>query len=337
MPEALLELLPQILLGVILLSFAMSYAAGRGLLVLWDRTFGQMLIGIAAFMNWSKTIFGHHIGFDFGRVFLAANTGVKNRIEKWIAGSEEGMARTIRAMTAVWKAGIVATEWLAKETGLGFEWLLHVHLPRWAKVALAPLLLPFLLPKLIRAIMPHVRTVIVKPIHVIERTLPGRVTVIVRRVGAVALPGALGIPHIWKEIHGLTKRNLRLAHRLHRLEGLLGAAAFAGLMANALGLGTNWRCITRGNIGKVARRLCGLSPAALEDLLGLIADVVIVADICRVIELLTEGLTLIEGPINTFVGVVDGALCHGDYSAPPALPAMALSLPPSVSLSLSLP
>jgi hypothetical protein len=44
---------------------------------------------------------------------------------------------------------------------------------------------------------------------------------------------------------------------------------------------------------------------------------------------------LIQGPLNTFVSVVDGALRHGDYDAPPRDPAVALSLPPVTGLSLA--
>lgn len=335
MPAALLELIPELGLGLILFAFVVSYGAGRGLLVMWQRTFGWMLLGIAGFLNWSVKVLGHSIGFDFGHVFRAANNGVVDALEAWIATSEEGMARTLRAMRAVALAGVRASEWLAKETAQTFDWLTTVHLPRWARAALLPLLWPFLLARLLKYV-PHIaRTVIVKPVKVIERTLPGKVVTIIRRAGAVAIPGALGIPLVWREIHGLTKRNLAIVRRLRRLEALLGVTGLAIAMANVLGLGANWRCLTRGNIGRTARKLCGLPSHVLDDLLGLLVDVVLVADICQVITLLTEGLSIIQGPIDTLVTVAEGALCHGDYNAPPAAD-VTLDLPPVSGLALSL-
>jgi hypothetical protein len=110
----------------------------------------------------------------------------------------------------------------------------------------------------------------------------------------------------------------------------------AAAIANVLGL-PNWRCLTRGNIGRASRALCGLGAAAFEDLLGLLVDVLIVEDICEVINLLESGLSLIQGPLNSFVTVVDGALCHGDYLRPPSDGDAPLSLPKVTGVALSLP
>lgn len=62
--------------------------------------------------------------------------------------------------------------------------------------------------------------------------------------------------------HGL---NLTKA-RLHRIERLTAAASFAGLVAVALGrLGLKWmRC---RNVTKLGKRICGMDPSILEDLL----------------------------------------------------------------------
>jgi hypothetical protein len=143
------------------------------------------------------------------------------------------------------------------------------------------------------------------------------------------LPGHVHLPIPF----GQTITQIR--KRLRRLEGLLGVTGMAVAMAGVLGLGTNWRCLTRGNIGRVSRALCGLSAHALGDLLGLLADVIIVADICEVITLLNEGLTVIEGPLADLTSVAGAALCHGDYSAPAKMPAVTLYLPPNPALVLS--
>src|SRR5207244_3718268 len=105
--------------------------------------------------------------------------------------------------------------------------------------------------------------------------------------GVFQLPRAFRDFAKWKE---------RVNKRLTKLEVAAGATAFAVLMANVLGVSA--RCLRSGNIGKTARKLCGLSSTALNDLLGLLVDVVIFTDICKVIELLNEGLSIIEGPIE---------------------------------------
>lgn len=333
---ALLELLPELGLALILFGFVVSYCAGRGLLVMWQNTFGWMLLGIAGFLNYSKSVFHVHIGFDFGHVFVAANNGVVNRLEAWIKTSEEGMARTIRAMTAVAEAGIKASEWLARETAQTFEWLVHVHLPRWAKVALFPVLWPILLPKILRALLPHIRTLVIKPVKVIERAIPQKVVQVFKFAGAAALPGVLGLPHIRADIRGLTRRWARIERRLRRMEALLGVTGLAIAMANVLGL-PNWRCLTRGNVGRVARHLCGLPARAIEDLLGLLVDLYVLQHVCDLLTLMEQGFSLIEPEITALVDAAGDMFAHCQYDLPPDPDGTFLSLPPVGGLALSLP
>jgi hypothetical protein len=119
----------------------------------------------------------------------------------------------------------------------------------------------------------------------------------------------------------------QIRKRLHRLEGLFGVTVLATAMAGVLGL-PNWRCLTRGNIGKTARALCGLPANILNDFLGLLIDFLVINDICQIITLLDNAFSVIEQPLADFVGVVNGALCHGDYPGAPALSRVTLSLPP---------
>ena len=144
----------------------------------------------------------------------------------------------------------------------------------------------------------------------------------------LALPHAPSLPVPW----GLTARQLR--RRLGRAEALLGVTAFAAVLASTLGVSA--RCLRpTGPLSRVSRRLCGLSSGALNDLLGLLVDALIVVDVCEVITLLNEGLTVIEGPLADLTGVAGAALCHGDYSEPPAMPSVQLYLPSNPSLQLS--
>lgn len=133
---------------------------------------------------------------------------------------------------------------------------------------------------------------------------------------------------------GRTLRQIRA--RLRKLEKITAGSLAVGAVALALTrMGVNWiRC---NNVKRVGRALCSAPSHVISDLLGLLVDVVIVEDICQVIVLLEQGLSVLEGPLNTFVGVVDGALCHGDYQRPPALGAAFLSLPPVTGVALSLP
>lgn len=158
----------------------------------------------------------------------------------------------------------------------------------------------------------------------------------VAAAGAIAIPGTLGIPWLWKEIHGLTKRNLSIFKRLRRAEALFGAAAMAAAMANALGL-SSWRCITRGNIGRVSRALCGLSAGALQDLLGLLVDLFVLANVCEVITLMTDAFALIETPLVSWIETAADQFVHCNYDLPGKLPDPALSTPPVTGVVLSLP
>ena len=157
----------------------------------------------------------------------------------------------------------------------------------------------------------------------VETTVVHETKVITQVVDVGALPAQFG----------QTVKQIR--RRLGRVEALFGATAMAVAMANVLGI-PSWRCLTKGPLGRISRALCGLSSRALEDLLGLLVDVVLIADVCEVTKLLNSAVSLIEPEIVAFVTVAEGALCHGDFGAPPALAVAPLSLPPVTGLTLSL-
>jgi hypothetical protein len=131
---------------------------------------------------------------------------------------------------------------------------------------------------------------------------------------------------------GLTPTAIR--RRLGRVEALLGVTAFAAVMARVLRVTP--RCLTDGNVGKVARRLCGLSARGLEDLLGFLVDAFLLVNICETITLMEQGLSLIDGPLNEWIGTADKMFVHCKYDLPPKLAPVRLSLPPLSGLTLSL-
>lgn len=102
----------------------------------------------------------------------------------------------------------------------------------------------------------------------------------VAAAGAIAAFPPLVIPRILDGIHDLRARLNRHNLRLTRLEKLFGVAAFAALMANVLGL-PNWRCLTRGNVGRFARALCGLDQLLAN---ALLADLAIITGTLSIVE-----------------------------------------------------
>lgn len=150
---------------------------------------------------------------------------------------------------------------------------------------------------------------------------------LVRAVTApVTLPGVVAKPVVEK-IDGWTKRNLRWHNRrLARLEKLLGVTAFAAVLARTLGVSA--RCVRPGgNVSKVARSICGLSLRGLEDLLGFLADALLLTNICRALSLLEDGLGAIQPAITAFITDVETWACYGDNEKPPKLPEPTLDLP----------
>lgn len=67
------------------------------------------------------------------------------------------------------------------------------------------------------------------------------------------------------------------------------------------------------NFGRFQRGICAIPQNIFRDLLGLLLDVLILADICEVITLVEDAFALVEQPLADFVGAVGGALCHGHY------------------------
>jgi hypothetical protein len=142
----------------------------------------------------------------------------------------------------------------------------------------------------------------------------------------LALPHAPSLPVPW----GLTARQLR--RRLGRAEALLGVTAFTAVLAATLGVSV--RCLRpTGPLSRVSRRLCGLSGAALNDLLSLIADVLIITEICEVIPLMEQGFNVIAEPLSGLIGEAGAALCGGDFDPPPTLSLPTLSLPALVGVT----
>ena len=232
---------------------------------------------VAFFLPGGWKIFGQVIVPDLRGDWLALEGKLYQGLLDWRRGSEIQMAFTWHWMAQAWRWNAGMVQWLAHETDASFEALQRIHMPKWARWLVLGAFPPLLIARLVKAILPHIHAQIVKPIQVIERTLPGKTTTIVRRIGAQAIPDVWhipGFPGVW---HGITRRFWRINWRLSRLEKLLTVAGLAAAIGVVMGVKAS--CLKRnGNIGQVARRICGLDGGLLSALLA--------------------GLVVIEGPIS---------------------------------------
>lgn len=144
-------------------------------------------------------------------------------------------------------------------------------------------------------------------------------------VAAAAVAGGLAMP--WPTLRRLMHRTDALSKRLHRVEALLGVTAFAAIMARVLGLASP-RCLRGGNVGRIARGICGMPLRWFNDVLALLTDFFVLTEICEVIGWLEAGFGVVANELTAFVSETGMALCHGDYDAPGKLQPPTLYTPP---------
>lgn len=333
----------------------LGYMVCLGLIWIWLNTVGRALLHLADALTFSFHIpIVGRVGFNWGGPFRDVNTLVMNFLSAWALGAHITVGWLWHNLAWLWEQSLAELAALGEAThDLGY-WIVHTAVPTYVHAQLWPLR------EAIRAahvVTKTIETKIVRVTKVIEIKTAGAVHTVIRETAlpflgswrwlhahiailrrlvtdagkieaAIAIPFPTDLPIPW----GRTISNIR--KRLGKVEALLGATGLAIAMANVLGL-PNWRCLTRGNVGRTARALCGIGPAALQDILGLLTDVLIVTNICMVTDLLERGLQVIEGPIDSIVGVVGGSLCNGDFQEPPTIGPVALSLPPVSGLALS--
>lgn len=325
------------LVGLAALFFAVvGYMVTRGMLAAWEATIGGLLQWMHD--NLSFRIAMRHLGaihVDFGAPFGAANHFMVRKLQHWADRQEWAIGVLWHGLAELAHWTLRVIDGTFKESLRWAHWQQHVFVPAFVHAVTHPLATA------LRAL--HVTTTqtasathtVTRVVHTFTRTIEHTVTRVVVKAVPAAVPGAVALPGLLVNWRGLTRRMARLERRLAKAEAWAGATALALAMGNVLGVRA--RCLRgRGPIARVARGLCGLGPRALEDLLGLLVDVLIVEDICKVLPLLSQGFSLIEPELTAFIGVADGALCHGDYAAPPALSLPRLSRPPVAGVTLSL-
>jgi hypothetical protein len=161
-----------------------------------------------------------------------------------------------------------------------------------------------------RVAMPHAREW--EWVHEHFKELKAVIAGAIAGAPPIRLPHAPAIPHPWRGIRTELGKLWKFRNYV------LGATGAAAIVATAIG-GVTPRCVKSGPLGKVARRLCGLSARGLEDLLGLLADVFFITNICEAIHLMEQGLGLISGPLQDFVAGADKMFQDCGYTLPGTL------------------
>ena len=313
----------------------LSFIVALGLAWAWRNTIGYVLVKLGESLPVIHYGFG---SFAPGNWFIGLANSVTGYLTNFAANAEHQAALTLH------QAG-----WVLREMALQIQdsvfavehalsWIKHQFVPAYvgaithhwitlgkaaAHVASSTATSVVRLTHAVRAEIAQAVSVAVNDaITPLEREIAKHRKLIGATAGAVAgglaIPdGLTGVERELGDVWGYTKRHLWIHNlRLSRLEKILGAAGFAALLANALGL-PNWRCVTRGNLGRVSRAICGLSSAALGDLLGLIADVLLLEYLCDAITLMEDGFSLIEPELSAFIDGAAAMFIHCGYELPP--------------------
>lgn len=330
-----------------ILLVAVGWVCAIGLLWIWRNTIGLALLHLADALNIQIKAFGHVLfGFDFGGPIRDANTLVENFLSDWAIGADLMIGKTWHAMGLVFSVTAHEIAALAGDTlNLG-HWIVHTAIPGAVGAAVGDLRGAVQIAKGaysgVAGTLATFKRQFWSEVHglgasvhwlrstvgTIERDLlrlDREAKTLTRHAGHAVVtdavvPGVAGLPIPI----GRTIADLKRLARKH--EGLFGASVMAGVMANVLGL-SSWRCLTRGNIGRVSRALCGLSTNALNDLLGLLVDLLVLQNICEVITLMEKGFGLVEPELASWLGTATAQFVHCGYDLPAPLQLPALNYP----------
>lgn len=324
----------------------LTWVVSLGLLWVWRHTIGAALRKAASSLDFHVL----HVTIPLGEPL--------GYLDDVVTGALGGYANTAhRAVGYFWSQAAHLQTWVgdeiagvAEDTYAWAHWLQHVHLPTWAKWALRAAFPLAFLTKLIvdelRKVLPHIghlahtavelREVVLdrKTVSAIEseiarlrryaHSLPAAGAAAAVGAGAAVLPNV----HIFPRLRALELDGSKLRRRVKRLEKVLAAGGAAAIMANALGL-PNWRCITRGNLGRMSRALCGIPSHLLNDLLGLIVDFLVLENMCAVLPWLEQGFADVAAPLVDVLAAAGVGLCDPDDTTPTKLAVPQLHVSPA--------
>lgn len=147
-------------------------------------------------------------------------------------------------------------------------------------------------------------------------------------LGAAALPGVIDTPHLPSLPIPFGRTVKQLRRRLSRVEALLGVTGLAVALAHVFRLGPNWRCLTRGNVGRFMRGLCGAPSWILDVFLLTAFSAFTVLDLCDFVAAEVKLAEWLQPLLMDFVDVDEWLIKNCRYQKAPDLTLPALSLPP---------
>lgn len=304
-------------LGVVGLLAMLGWLWARGSLYAWKYTIGWLLQHLANLLKIDVWV----VHWDIGEPLRELDDAVIHRLGAWAATCEHAMGYFFHLAAYVLVWATYETARLAAATFHFGEWVVTQYVPRHAKAAVYAVFPPVYLAKLlydaIRREYPNFRHLIraavaagvgaltLPRLRTLEHELEQLREWLWKHKKTAAALGAIGgaIAFPWVEIlprlKQVERREGRTNRRLRRLEALLGVTGLAIALANVLGL-PNWRCLTRGNIGRVSRLLCGL-PSDL--FAALLAGLLILETPISLEELTNEVLSVEQELGNLVLGM----------------------------------
>lgn len=326
------EVVPFALEALVAFSAFCALLVATGLLTAWGHTFGFVLQWMADNMRFRIPVPFHAIHVDFGGPFRKLDGIVYTALQTWRDGAEIEFSWSLHKMAQTYEWTAEAIDALTRETAETFDRLWHVGLPKWAKWAALAAFPPLLLSKLIAQAVAHLRPEIVKTIKYVDHAVPQTINQYFK-LAADAIPYPPWIIKLPKRVGNLERDVRTLRKALSNPKALIGAVAGAAIMANSLGLGNNWRCVTRGNIGRAARHFCGLDKWIVDlFLLGSI-EAFAVTDLCEFSNLLMKQAELIRPVLMKLVDVEDALIGCGGTTKPMLFKLPAATLPPLQGVS----
>jgi len=195
------------------------------------------------------------------------------------------------------------------------------------------------------------RTLLHRLVHRIEgigHDLITRTHGIEKGIGRDVLPRIRALEHevdhvILRDVAALRARTKTLEREYERLykwmrshPWTLVTSAFVGAVAIALSrLGLDWiKCNTAKSVFR--KRGCNLW-SDLDKLLGALAEVALVTNICQVIPWLEEGFSLVAAPLVSTLTAIGAGLCGTNSAPPELLPVTTLHIPAAPDATLYLP
>lgn len=291
-----------------ILLYLLGWVVALGLLYTWNATFHILLQKIADALTYDHHFpFGIHVHFSLGGWARDIDTIARNAFSDWAVGCEIMVGKLW--YVAGWTVYTTVQEirHLAQDTLALGHWIVHTAVPTYVDGAT------------------HLLHGLTKTVYVTAHAAEAKAANLTRTVDTLARHSVAVLD---REVAGLRERvwrDERLLHheaahgiddlesefwKLYKRVGVLtGATVFAAAMANVLGVSA--RCLRKGNIGRVSRALCGLSGAALNDLLGLLTDVLIFENVCTLLPILETAASDIGTPLVAALTDVGAGLCGG--------------------------